>query len=108
MYKIITFCPESDLEKLIEAMSLAGAGNIGNYSHCCFYTKGTGNWKSLEGSNPTIGSVGEFSHEAEYRLEMICPKEKLKDVVNIIKKTHTYEEPEIDIFKLVDIAAIKD
>ena len=102
MYKIITFCPESDLINLIEAMSKAGAGDIGNYSHCCFYTLGTGNWKSLEGSNPTIGSVGHFSHEPEYKLEMICPKIHLKSVVEAIKKTHSYEEPEIDIIEMVN------
>ena len=83
-------------------MSKAGAGDIGNYSHCCFYTLGTGNWKSLEGSNPTIGSVGHFSHEPEYKLEMICPKIHLKSVVEAIKKTHSYEEPEIDIIELVN------
>jgi len=105
MYKLIVFCPDDEkiIFSVINAASKVGAGVLGNYTHTCFFTKGIGNWKSEEGSNPTIGKIGEFSHESEVRIEMICPKEKAKAVKDAIKLIHPYEEPEIDFIKLVDV-----
>lgn len=53
MYKVIVFAPKSDVDKLIAAMGDAGAGKIGNYSHCAFVTLGYGTWRPLPGANPT-------------------------------------------------------
>lgn len=105
MYKVFVFCPDDEkiVFSIINAMSDAGAGNMGNYSHSCFFTKGTGNWLSEEGSHPAIGKVGEFSHIPEVRIEMICPEEKARDVKEATIKVHPYEEPEIDFVKLVDV-----
>ncbi len=99
MYKIFIFAPDDErvIEKIIQAASRAGAGKIGNYSECAFITSGTGHWKSEEGSNPTIGEVGKVSVEPQVKIEMICPKEKSKDVQNAIRKVHPYEEPEINL-----------
>lgn len=102
MYKVITFCPKDALDKVIDAMAKAGAGTIGNYSHCAFITEGQGNWYSGEGSIPTIGEVGKMSREPECRVEMICPDDKLRNVKEAIKTSHPYETPEIDIIKLYD------
>jgi len=57
-YKIVVYVPESHSEKVREAMGNAGAGKIGNYSHCTFTLKGTGRFKPEEGANPTIGQIG--------------------------------------------------
>lgn len=105
MYKLFVFCPDDEktIFSIIDAAANAGAGVLGNYTHTCFFTKGTGNWKSEEGSNPTIGKVGEFSHEPEVRIEMICPEEKARDVKKAIIKVHPYEEPEIDFVKMIDV-----
>ncbi len=102
MYKIIVFAPKSDVEKLITAMGDTGAGTIGKYSHCAFVIRGMGHWKSLPGSHPTIGKVGEMSTEEQYKVEMVCPKKSLSKVVSAIRKTHSYETPEINIVELVD------
>jgi len=93
-------CPEENTEELIEAMARAGAGIIGNYSHCAFITPGFWNWLSEEGSNPTIGKVGKMSREPENKIEMVCPEESLKKVLKAIKNTHPYENPPVDIVKL--------
>ncbi|MBN2015343.1 divalent cation tolerance protein CutA [Candidatus Dojkabacteria bacterium] len=103
MYKVITFCPNNSIDKVISAMAEAGAGNVGNYSHCAFITKGEGNWFSGKGSNPTIGQVGKISREKENKIEMVCPKNKLKSVVEAIKRSHPYEEPEINVYELVAV-----
>jgi len=55
--KFFVFCPKDEkvIADVINAASEAGAGTIENYTHCAFITQGFGNWKSEEGSNPTIG-----------------------------------------------------
>jgi len=105
MYKLFVFAPNKEdlINLLIETASQAGAGVIGNYSCCAFVTSGMGNWKSEEGSNPTIGEIGKISHEPEVRIEMICPKEKASAVRKAIKAIHLYEEPEIDFVELINV-----
>lgn len=83
-------------------MGDAGAGRIGNYSHCAFVSQGEGYWKSLPGSNPTMGKVGELSIEEQYKIEMVCPKEALNEVIKAVHENHSYETPEINIIGLVD------
>lgn len=105
MYKVFVFSPDKEetIFSIMNAASEAGAGIIGNYTGCGFFSKGTGNWKSGEGSNPVIGEVGKHSHEPEVRIEMICPKEKASAVKKAIKAVHPYEETEIDFVELVDV-----
>jgi hypothetical protein len=105
MYKLFVFAPDKAeaINSIIEAASKAGAGIIGNYSCCAFITKGEGNWKSEKGAHPTIGEVGKMSREPEVRIEMICPKEKAREVKQAIKAIHPYEEPEIDFVELLEI-----
>jgi hypothetical protein len=103
MYKLFVFCPDKEdiIYSIMEAASIAGAGFIGNYNHCGFFQKGTGNWKPLKGSSPAIGKVGKYSHELEVKIEMICPKEKASAVKKAIRKVNPYEEPEIDFVELI-------
>lgn len=100
MLKIFVMCPKENTDELIEAMAEAGAGVIENYSHTAFITPGFGNWKSEEGSNPTIGAVGKMSREPENKIEMVCPEEKLDKMIEAVKRVHPYETPEIDVIKL--------
>lgn len=101
-YKLFVFVPnkESDITKVIEAASKAGAGVIGNYSQCAFITEGFGTWKAEKGSNPTIGKVGEVSKVPEVKIEMECPVKAAKRVKKEIQKAHPYEEVEIDFVEL--------
>lgn len=52
------------------------------------------------GANPYIGKVGEMSREPEDKVEMICPKDKLKLVVSAIQNSHPYETPTIDVYTI--------
>ena len=99
-YKIVVFVPEADAEKLRVAMGDAGAGKIGNYSHCMFSLKGVGGFKPLEGAHPTIGEVGKFEEVVEERIETVCEADKLYAVLDAIKKTHPYEEPATDVYQI--------
>ena len=98
MYKFFVYCPRDErvIRAIIDAASGAGAGMIGNYSHCAFVSEGRGTWIPLPGANPSIGTVGEFSSEEEARIEMECPKEKMPAVLAAIKSVHPYDKVAID------------
>lgn len=102
MYKIITFVPIKDAEKVRLAMGDAGAGVLGKYHHASFSTKGVGRFTPVKGAHPAIGEIGKQAEVEEERIEVICQKEKVKEVVAAIKKTHSYEEIPIEIYQLVD------
>lgn len=99
-YKIVVYVPEDHAGKLREAIGNAGAGNIGNYSHCTFTIKGTGRFKPEEGANPTIGSVGKLEEVSEDRIETVCSGDKLQDVLKAIREVHPYEEPATDVYQI--------
>lgn len=100
LYKVVVFVPEAQVDQVREAMSNAGAGWIGNYSHCSFMAKGKGTFKPLEGTNPYIGSQGNLEKVEEYRLETVVPQEKLKNVINSMIEAHPYEEVAYDVYSL--------
>lgn len=101
-YKIVTFVPEEYGDRLREAMGNAGAGKIGNYSHCLFTTKGRGTFKPLAGANPVTGEVGKIEEVIEDKIETVCELDKLDDVIIAIKEAHPYEEPAVDVY-LIDV-----
>lgn len=99
-YKIVVYVPESHAETLREAMGNAGAGKIGNYSHCTFTLKGEGRSKPLPGANPTIGEIGAVVNIPEARIETICEAAILPQVLEAIRAVHPYEEPATDVYPL--------
>lgn len=99
-YKIVVYVPADHADKLREAIGSAGAGKIGNYSHCTFTIKGTGRFKPEEGANPTIGSVGKLEEVSEDRIETVCSGDKLQDVLKAIREVHPYEEPATDVYPI--------
>ena len=99
MYKLFVTCPETHTDKIIKAMAAAGAGVVGEYTHCAFITKGMGNYLPSDKANPYIGVPGKMSREPEDKVEMICPDDKLEDVIDAIRSVHPYETPTIDVIK---------
>ena len=81
-------------------MGDAGAGKIGNYSHCSFSSKGIGRFNPQEGAQPQIGSVGNLEEVVEERIEVTCSRELLNSVIEAIKKVHPYEEIAYDVYTL--------
>ena len=101
--KIVVFVPETHIDIVREAMGKAGAGIIGNYTHCTFSSKGIGRFRPEQGANPHIGSVGKLEDVAEERIETVCSREKLDEVVKAIKSVHPYEEVALDVYLLENI-----
>src|SRR5271167_2578087 len=103
MFKISFYVPENDVDKVKEAMFNAGAGKLGNYDYVAWQTLGTGQFRSLNGSRPTIGTLHELSYVIEYKVEMLCEEQKLAEVIQALKKAHPYETPAFDVIKLYEI-----
>lgn len=102
LFKLVVFVPESHLDAVRNALSEAGAGWIGNYSHCTFSTDGTGTFLPRENTNPFIGTQGKLEQVAEVRLETIVPQSKIVNVLSAMKKNHPYEEVAYDLYPLAN------
>ncbi len=98
--KVATYVPLAQAQDVADAMSRAGAGHIGNYSHCSWSVCGEGQFRAEDGANPYVGALGELHHEAEARVEAICPKRLEGAVVRAVTRAHPYEEPAIDVLPL--------
>lgn len=100
--KIVVFVPTGHEDQLREALASAGAGWIGNYSHCTFQVPGTGTFLAHEGSDPFIGEQGKLERAKELRLETIYPARLRKRVLRAMLDAHPYEEPAFDLYPLLN------
>lgn len=90
---IVFYVPDSHVDSVKDAMFAAGAGRVGNYDRCCWQTIGQGQFRPLPGSNPAIGSTGTTEIVDEWKVEMVCPEDRVAQVVAAMKKAHPYETP---------------
>ncbi|ADU29884.1 Nif3-like dinuclear metal center hexameric protein [Evansella cellulosilytica] len=98
--KLVVFVPDEQAVKVREALGNAGAGYIGNYSHCTFNSNGTGTFKPGEGANPYIGDQGKMEYVSEVKIETVFPASIEKKVLRSMITAHPYEEPAYDIYDL--------
>ncbi|MCK9216420.1 MAG: Nif3-like dinuclear metal center hexameric protein [Firmicutes bacterium] len=100
LFKLVVYVPQGTERKVLDGLSKAGAGFIGNYSSCSFRSKGIGTFKPENGSTPFIGTKGVLEEVNEYRLETIVSENQIDNIVRELKKVHPYEEPAYDILEL--------
>jgi dinuclear metal center YbgI/SA1388 family protein len=100
MDKWSVFVPADDAAAVREAMFDAGAGEIGEYSHCCWSTSGIGQFLPGTTAEPTIGKRGEVSQVAEDRVEMVAHRRVRSRVLTALRTAHPYEEPAFDLIEL--------
>ena len=100
LLKLVVFVPETHLEKLRNAVFLAGAGHIGNYDRTSYNIDGVGTFRGNENSKPFIGKKGETSFEREIRFETIFPTHLQGTVISAVLNNHPYEEVAYDIYPL--------
>ncbi|MGD8214009.1 hypothetical protein [Aestuariimicrobium sp. Y1814] len=90
---LVFYVPVADTNAVLEALFAVGAGRIGDYDRCAWFTAGTGQFRPLAGANPTIGGVGELEQVNENRVELTFPRRLRSTVVETLKQAHPYEEP---------------
>lgn len=103
MFHIAFYVPETHAEEVKESMFQAGAGSIGNYDKCAFESRGIGQFRALEGSNPFIGNQNELEKVCELKVEMVCKKDVLSEVIKALKASHPYETPAYYVIETVGI-----
>lgn len=101
MYLISVYIPETHLEIVKYEMFKAGAGRYNNYDCCSWETKGTGQFRPLDGSKPFIGQNGIIEKVEEYRVEMICTDDIISNVIKALIASHPYEEPAYNAVKIL-------
>src|SRR5438094_3527529 len=99
--KLIVFVPREALDPVRDALFAAGAGRIGDYERCSWYTDGTGTFLGGEGTSPNLGQAGREERVAELRLETVFPAERQDEVVAALRSAHPYQEPAFDIYPLL-------
>jgi len=98
----VWFVPVESLDATRDAVFAAGAGRIGEYERCSWYTAGTGTFFGGEGTDPALGESGREEHVAELRVETVVPEERLAAAVAALRASHPYEEPAYDVYPLLD------
>ncbi|UCZ54519.1 Nif3-like dinuclear metal center hexameric protein [Bacillus shivajii] len=98
--KVVVYVPKEQADDVRDALGNAGAGHIGNYSHCSFNSEGTGAFKPGEGTDPFIGEQGKMEYVDEVKVETVYPASIEKRVIRALVKAHPYEEVAYDIYEM--------
>jgi len=98
--KLAVFVPPEHVDAVRAAMAEAGAGRIGEYSHCSFSIPGSGTFLGSDAAAPAVGQKGRLESVSEIRLEMIVPQWRLNAVIRAMTATHPYEAVAYDVYPL--------
>jgi len=99
--KWVVYVPRDSADAVRAAMFDAGAGRLGDYSHCSWSVSGIGQFLPHDGASPAIGNVGTVERVEEDRFEVIAPARLRGAVLAAMRAAHPYEEPAFDIFALL-------
>lgn len=99
--KWVIYVPGENAEAVQAAVFEAGAGHIGDYSHCSWSVAGIGQFLPHDGASPAVGSVGNVERVAEDRFEVVAPARARAAVLAALRAAHPYEEPAFDILAMV-------
>ena len=99
--KLVVFVPPDALDAVRDALFAAGAGRIGDYERCSWYTEGTGTFLGGESTNPVLGERGVEERVPELRLEAVFPADRQDEIVAALRAAHPYEEPAFDVYALL-------
>ena len=92
--------PVEHADAVRKAIHDVGGGNMGNYSHCSFSYRGVGRFLPGEGASPAYGEKGSLSAFEEERIEVLCERSKLREVIAAMREAHPYEEPAFHFFSV--------
>ncbi|MDQ3965932.1 MAG: Nif3-like dinuclear metal center hexameric protein [Actinomycetota bacterium] len=98
MRKLVVFVPEEDADVIADTLAEAGAGVIGEYTHCTFRAPGTGTFFGGEGTYPYTGEKGRLERVPELRLETVIPAHAASRAAAAARAAHPYEEPALDVY----------
>ncbi|MDP4096970.1 Nif3-like dinuclear metal center hexameric protein [Paenibacillus sp. P96] len=100
LFKLVVFVPKTHHQQVQDAVLRAGAGHIGNYSHCSFNIEGIGTFVPQEGAHPYLGQQGKLEQVEEVRVETMVPAGIRGKVIQAMLKAHPYEEVAYDLYPM--------
>ena len=89
--------PETHAEEVRKALGDAGAGHIGNYSHCTFNSEGTGTFVPQEGTNLYRGNWTVRARRRSADRNDYSSFTTTK-VIKAMVTAHPYEEVAYDVY----------
>lgn len=98
--KLIVYVPKEAADDVKRTLGDAGAGAIGNYTHCLFSTDGQGQFKPGMDTNPYMGTPHILETVQEVKIETVIPASLEKKIIKAMIKAHPYEEVAYDLFDL--------
>lgn len=101
-FKLEIFCPEENVDEILEVLAAAHAGEVGKYDHCSTILQVQGSYRPLEGAHPAVGEVGKLILGTEYKIEINCREEFLIEAIQAVRVAHPYEEPVINVIPLAN------
>lgn len=91
--QLTVFVPKESKDDVFQAMTKAGAGSLGNYSHWSFQSEGIGTFMPNAAANPSMGVAHQLGKVEEARVEVVFPDYLTGKVVAAFRQAHPYEEP---------------
>jgi dinuclear metal center YbgI/SA1388 family protein len=98
--KLVTFVPDTSVEKVIDALAGAGAGEVGEYDRCAWTAVGTSSFVTGPGAVPALGVPGEREVIEERRIEMLVPRRLRHDALMALRTAHPHDQPSVDLYEL--------
>ena len=100
--KLTTFAPSTAVESVLQALHQAGAGHIGDYTHCSFTGAGTGTFRPTAAARPHVGRLQQLTRVAEERIEVVFPTHLQATIVQTLQAVHPYEEVAYNILQIAN------
>lgn len=102
IYKVAVNIPLEFLDRLMDSLEDEVEPLFPGYSRAFCYWPVKGTWRTLEGSEPYNGTIGEITTADEMRVEFAVDEKFLKKAIVTVRSVHPYEEPAIDVIPMAD------
>jgi len=99
-YKLAFFVPESHKEQVKKALFEQGAGKYKGYDCCAWEIAGQGQFRPLSGSQPHLGQTEQLETIEEFRVEMLCQSDNIKQILTTLIEQHPYEVPAYEVWPI--------
>lgn len=100
--KLEIFVPQEYALKIFDELAKIGVGQVGNYDHCFAIHPVQGYFRPLPGADPFDGEIGKLTETAEYKIEVNCKRDLVNEALRMIRSTHPYEEPVVNVIPLAN------
>ncbi len=100
VYKLEIYLARELIPMMIDEVTKLGAGKINNYDHIGSYYEIVGCWRAIDDSISVIGANDVINYGKEYKLEIRCEEQFVREVLRKIREVHPYNEALINVTKL--------